>query len=178
MLEKIISEHGVRFDYLPGEVIFSQGQKEESFLVLIEGLVKLTYITYDGNEFIKSFVTPMETFGSMASLIHDEVSTFSAKAIEKSLVYKIPKKIIVNLIGSSPEFLNYTFNILVKLAIKKERREYELLCLNEEERYVGFMSSKHELAKRITQVDMARFLGMTPVGLSRIKARIKRTKSL
>ena len=55
---------------------------------------------------------------------------------------------------------------------RKEKRERELLTLSPEERYRSFSHEYPMLSSRIPQKDIARYLGVTPVGLCRIKKRL------
>ena len=61
---------------------------------------------------------------------------------------------------------------LLELAMKKERREYEFLCLSAEDRYRLIREREPTMLGRVTQNDIARYLGITPVALSRIKSRL------
>ena len=63
-------------------------------------------------------------------------------------------------------------DFLLAYGIKKETREFELLCLPAEERYRRLLDAAPSLFERVTQNDIARYLGVTPVGLSRIKKRV------
>jgi CRP-like cAMP-binding protein len=56
---------------------------------------------------------------------------------------------------------------------RKERREMELLTLSPEERYRGFVRDHPELALTLKQRDIASYVRVTPVALSRIKARLR-----
>ncbi|MEM7216256.1 MAG: hypothetical protein AAF423_12000 [Pseudomonadota bacterium] len=56
--------------------------------------------------------------------------------------------------------------------MKKEMREYELLCLSAEDRYRRLMKSTPDIFNLVTQNEIARYLGVTPVALSRIKKRV------
>ena len=60
------------------------------------------------------------------------------------------------------------------MGLKKELREHDLLCLSAEERYRNFLNDSPALVERITQMDMARYLGITPIALSRIKGRLSK----
>ena len=62
---------------------------------------------------------------------------------------------------------------LLGLSMKKEQREYEFLNLPAEERYQKFAEANPDLVEQITQNDIARYLGITPVALSRIKKRLE-----
>ena len=59
-------------------------------------------------------------------------------------------------------------------AARKEARERELLTLGAEARYRAFCADEPLLARRIPQKDLARHLGLTPVGLNRIAMRVRR----
>lgn len=60
-------------------------------------------------------------------------------------------------------------------AARKEQREQELLTLAPEPRYRAFSAAEPALERRITQKDLALYLGLTPVGLNRIILRIRRS---
>ncbi|MNG38637.1 hypothetical protein D3C84_1264130 [compost metagenome] len=57
------------------------------------------------------------------------------------------------------------------LYVKKERREMQLLTLSAEDRYRSFLEEFGALEKKIPQYYIASYLGITPVALSRIRAK-------
>jgi len=57
-------------------------------------------------------------------------------------------------------------------AERKEARERELLTLTPEDRYRAFVAESPGLEARVTQKDLAAYLGVTPVGLNRIVKRV------
>ena len=63
-------------------------------------------------------------------------------------------------------------DMLLNFAMKKEKREFEFLCLSPETRYRQLAQNSPALLNRITQNDLAKYLGVTAVGLSRIKKRV------
>jgi CRP-like cAMP-binding protein len=69
-------------------------------------------------------------------------------------------------------------DFLLSFGIRKELREYELLCLSAEERYRRLLTNTPALLDKVTQNDIARYLGVTPVGLSRIKTRVNGRRTL
>jgi CRP-like cAMP-binding protein len=64
-------------------------------------------------------------------------------------------------------------DFLLAFAMKKERREMEFLSLTAEDRYRLLLERAPELEQRVRQKDIARYLGITPVALSRIRARCR-----
>lgn len=63
-------------------------------------------------------------------------------------------------------------DFLLGFAMKQERREMELLSLSAEDRYRLLIERSPELLDRVKQKDIARYLGITPVALSRIRKRM------
>ena len=55
----------------------------------------------------------------------------------------------------------------------QERRERELLTLNAEERYRLLVQERPELVSLVPQKDLARYIGVTPVAMSRIVSRVR-----
>jgi len=159
-------------NFRPGEDIFSQGEVSPDIFVVTEGLVKLHYVTIDGKEWIKSFIMDKGMLGSRASQSLGQPSTFSATCLEDCVIHSIPYKAFETLCAEDPTLAAMAFQFFQWLGLKKELREHQLLCLSAEERYRNFLNENPELAGRITQVDMARYLGITPIALSRIKGRV------
>jgi CRP-like cAMP-binding protein len=62
---------------------------------------------------------------------------------------------------------------LLIYGIEKERRERELLTQSAEARYQALLEDSPKLLDKVKQKDIARYLGITPVALSRIRGRSK-----
>ncbi len=84
---------------------------------------------------------------------------------------KIPFDILWEYSKRDMEIANEMIELLLHFAMKKEKREYELLCLSAEERFCILEKNSPSLLEKVTQNDLARYLGVTPVGLCRIKKR-------
>jgi len=156
-----------------GQDVFSQGEVSPDVFILTQGLVKLHYVTLEGKEWIKSFIMDKGLFGSRASQSLAQPSTFSATCLEDCVVYKLSYKAFETLCAEDPKLAAMAFQFFQWLGLKKELREHQLLCLSAEERYRNFLDDNQVLVGRITQTDMARYLGITPIALSRIKGRLR-----
>lgn len=154
--------------------LLRQGDSTGSFYYLIEGLVKAFYETQDGKLYIKTFVKEGGFIASMRAVVHGEPSPFSAICLEETKICVVPRSALMNAMKSDVEFVGILNSILLKVATTKEQREYELLCLSAEERYRLFCEREPDLLGRLSQEDIARYLGITPVSLCRIRKRIQR----
>lgn len=155
-----------------GEHVFSQGEKCADVFFIRRGLVKLYFDTVDGKEWIKSFVADEGIFGSRSAQSTEQGSLFSVVCLEETEVEVFPYELFERICLSEPDIAREVFHFTQWLGLKKEMREYQLLCMSAEERYLSFIKNSSNLASRLTQVDIARYLGVTPIALSRIKKRV------
>ena len=159
-------------EYKKREYIFAQGDVCRDVFLMNKGLVKLYYNTLDGKEWIKSFIVDTGIIGSRASQALGKASPFSALCLEDTALFRLPYAVFENLCFDDLQLARSVFYFNQWLGVKKEVREYQLLCLSAEEVYAEFVSENPGLAERVTQIDIARYLGITPIALSRIKKRV------
>lgn len=158
-------------NFAKGESVFSQGEVCRRLYYLRSGMVKLSYTTLDGKEMIKSFITEGEIFGSLHSQITRGESTFSAIALEPLQVDALDYTILQQMINENPELQKLMLHFFQQLALKKEIREYEFLCFSAAQRYQKLCDENPDLIDRVKQADLALYLGITPIALSRLKHR-------
>lgn len=154
-----------------GEAIIEQGVVCRDIYFLRSGLVKMSYLTFEGKEFIKSFITEGGFFGSLHSQLTGEGSTFSVVSLEALEVEKMPYAVLENLLKNDTTLQLHFMRFFQQLALKKELREYELLCLSAQQRYEKLCEQQPDLVRRVRQADLALYLGITPIALSRLKHR-------
>jgi len=167
-----LRELAVEKNYKKGMHVFEQGSVCEDIFVLKQGLLKLYYNTIEGKEWIKSFVADQGIVGSRKSQILGKPSPFSILCMEDCKITGYPYEIFHQVCSEEYELTQALFGFTQWLGLKKEMREYQLLCLSAEEAYSEFLASNPKLSRRLTQIDIARYLGITPIALSRIKKRI------
>ena len=157
-----------------GGAVFMQDVAHPFVYVVRSGLIKNVYLTENGEDWIKSFCDEGLFFASISALETDGRTSFSAIAIEPCVVERIPYRLLDELAETDLTWANFVRRALLIFATRKEKRERELLTLRPEQRYRTFMAETPGLEQRIPQRDLARHLGLTPVGLNRIVARVKR----
>lgn len=166
-----LKQQAVIKSYPKGSHIFQQGEVCRDVFCLNKGLIKLYYNTLEGKEWIKSFIPDIGLFGSRKSQLLGDASPFSVVCLEDSEVIKYPVSLFERICLEDKELSTALFGFMQWLGLKKEIREYRLLCLSAEDAYKEFVTTNPDLASRITQIDIARYLGITPIALSRIKKR-------
>lgn len=171
-IQEFIEQNGEGLDKAAGAHVFMQGDKDTSLYYIQGGFLKAYYVTETGKEQIKSFFVPGGVIGNLTAVVSHEACTYSLICLEPSRLIRIPFENIYRHTRDDMEMAHEFIDVLLKLAIKKERREYEFLVLSAEERYRQLIEQSPEFLGKITQENMAKYLGVTPVGLSRIKKRV------
>jgi len=158
----------------PGEHLFRVGQTQPFVFFVRQGVLKMIYETDDGKEWIKAFAGEGAFFSSLSALQPGGQTTFSVLALQDAVVEKVDYAVL-DALGEQhmawQRVLRRAFEIY---GFRKEKREKDLLTLTAEERYRNFVLDQPDLESRISQKDLAGYIRVTPVGLSRIKARIRR----
>jgi len=172
LIEQLKALGNERF-FPKGSFFFRQGEKAGNLFIIKSGLVKAYYETIDGKEFIKSFIHEGEFIASIQAIVAGNPNPFTVLSLEDCTTLEITKAALLNLVATEPGVAEVLNSLLLKLAMKKERREFELLCLSAEERYLLFCEREAALIDRLSQNDIARYLGVTPVALSRIRKRCR-----
>ena len=171
-MSDFIAANGCEIKKLTGEHLFRQGDEASNLYLVKTGLLKAYYLSSDGKENIKSFVLKGDLIGSLASCCGGKSCTFSLICLEPSELIQFRFGDLYTAIQSDVELSAGTTDFLLGFGMKKEMREFELLCLSAEDRYRRLLQNTPELFDRVTQNEIARYLGVTPVGLSRIKKRV------
>lgn len=160
-----------------GECAFRQGDRQRAVFVVRSGLLKQYYVGESGDSAIKSFTARGDVFACVESLLVEGPTTFASEAIEPSVVERIEYSRIEMLTARYIEWQRAQAAAFALLARIKVRREHDLLMLTAEQMYGNFLENQPEMATRIPQKDLAGFLGITPIGLSRIAKRYRLRQS-
>ena len=170
-LSEIIAKDGIVVEKKAGESVFFQGDSDQHLYLLIDGLLKAYYTSEEGKVFIKSFIQQNEVIGSLSAAFGNNRCTYGVECLLDCRLIKLPFAKLMDYSKGDLAISNEINNLLIQLAMKKERREYEFLCLSAEKRYLSLIEKSPALLKHVTQNDLAAYLGVTPVAYSRIKSR-------
>lgn len=171
--QQLMKSNGELISLSKQDFVFRQGEMDGNLYFVKSGLLKAFYLSKEGKESIKSFLVPGDVIGSLTSAHNNQPCTFGLLCLQPTELVKMSLEIIRHSAEKSHELSLSVINVLIAFAMKKERREYELLCLSAEERYRLLLQSSIDIISLVTQNDLARYLGITPVALSRIKKRIR-----
>ncbi len=167
-----------------GETLCDPGESFP-YLVLIErGVLVKSVVVRDGREATVCFLEPGEVSGSL-SLLFDEASqgrpvdalesdgthAYRVSAITDARVELLDAGLIGDLALRYREWATLRSLLLLERARTQALGEAERLTRTPEERYEALVARSPNLVARLTQRDIARYLGISEVTMSRMKAR-------
>ncbi len=156
-----------------GQQIFAAGVWHPYIYVVKRGVVKLSYLNEDGQEWIKAFVGSGELFACPRVLIEQQSTDYFATCLSECELEQFPYDQLQICTELYPEWQKAVRGLLQNHIIKKDQRERELLTMNAEQRYQLFLQQHSDLIGQIQLRDLAQYLGITPEALSRIRKRLQ-----
>lgn len=143
---------------------------------VIAGCLRSYYRDDTGAEHVVQFAIEDWWIGDMRSFITQTPAWLYIDALENTEVLMLSKDDLDKLYAVVPAFERY-FRIRIQNALVSEQQRLgATLSKTAEERYLDFIQKYPFLEKRVPQLQIASYLGMTPEFLSKIRARITREK--
>jgi len=156
-----------------GQDIFAADEWQPHIYVVRSGIVKLTYLSEDGHEWIKSFIGEGDFFACPNVLIAGLRTDYFATAVEECEIEQIDSVSMKRLTDAYPVWQRAIRQLLEWHIVRKDLRERELLTMSPEARYQSFLKTYPTVAARIQLKDVAQYLGVTAEALSRIRKRLQ-----
>lgn len=144
--------------------------------IVTSGLVKLYYALPSGDEWTKSFIADRGVFGPVQAT--RSIYPFGARVIEEAAVGIVSLAWLSEALEADADLRQAFSRFQIWLLERKRAREANLLCLTAEDRYLTFLAEEAPLAARLQQQEVAAYLRITPVALSRIRRRLRQTGRL
>lgn len=164
-----ISELAYKKSFKRKDIVSNVGDRDNEFMFLLSGLIRLYYIDIEGNDVTRFFSTEGDIIGGVSS----SGNPFAREAVEDCELLVIDGKKFMDIVNNDINLLQLLNQILLKRMDYKTYRESSFLMLSATERYVEFRHRYPGLEKRLNQMHIASYLGITPVSLSRIRRAIK-----
>lgn len=157
--------------YRKKQVLLQEGDTCTQFSFVVKGCLRMYKIDEKGNMHILQFSSEnwwSVDLGSFHGLCPSELTI---DAIEDSMVLQISRNDLISLYTRAPKF-NLIFRVLIENSfVKLQERLLQTISSTAEQRYDSFLSRYAHLNNRLSQTQIAAYLGITPEFLSRLKSR-------
>ncbi len=166
-------------DFAPGTSLVAPGAVDECVWWIEAGLVRLYSLSDDGvarnHDFIDAGHWAFATLTWNDGELCCSGVALGLEALEATVARRLPLATLQQWRATSPAITQWVGEEMMRHGSRRMQREASLLQASAEQRYRLFLAQRPGLAGRIAQHHIAAWLGITPVGLSRIRARMRAT---
>lgn len=161
-------------EYRAGQKLLEAAQICRKVYYIKNGLIRAYYLN-DGNEVTSRFMEDGYIFTSWLSFYTQQPGHEYAEAIEHTIIESITYEDIQNLYSMFPE-ININGRKIVEHAFYLSEQRTQLLRKHTaEEKYEIFISESPTLLQRVSQKQIASYLGMNEETLSRVRTRFHKS---
>lgn len=153
--------------------LLRQGELWSQAFFIERGLLRMHFIGRDGKEFNKNFHAEGTMICPLTEAMQTEPSLFAITAVEASVVWQASAAALVQLLDAQGAWAPLRTRLLDRLITHKLQREHALLTLDGSTRYQQLCEREPHLAERVPLSQLASYLGLTDVSLSRIRRKLK-----
>jgi CRP/FNR family transcriptional regulator, anaerobic regulatory protein len=160
------------------QFVLQEGDVCTQFNFVVRGCLRTYKIDEKGNTHILQFATENYWINDLGSFHGVKPSALNIDALEDTVVLQISRDDLISIYKEAPKF-DRIFRVLVENAfVRLQERLLQNISSTAEERYQSFLELYPHLINRLSQVQIAAFIGVTPEFLSRLRnMRSKASKS-
>ncbi|WP_375417043.1 Crp/Fnr family transcriptional regulator [uncultured Hymenobacter sp.] len=158
-----------------GEHFVQAGEYRPELALLLSGACRLYYPRPDGEERTTYFFFENHLLADYSGCLTGRPSQLSIQALTDTELTVFDYAVLRRLYDKRPVYERFGRLVAEYHLLGTDARLVEQLLLSPEERYRALLTSgKTKILERIPQHLVANYLGITPVSLSRIRARVAR----
>lgn len=158
--------------YFPkGHILFRAEKIEKNIYFIKKGIVR-AYSKTDNNEITFWFGKEGDTIISMKSYVANQKGYEDIELLENCVLYKLNTEDLQKLFNDNIHIANWGRKFAEQELIKTEERLISRQFRTATERYKELLEHNPDLIQRVSLGNIASYLGITQVSLSRIRAEI------
>ena len=167
-----LAERSATVSYPKGHRILRAGKTEPNVYFLRRGIAR-AYMPVKGRDVTFWIGQEGDAIVSLKSYVDNAPGYETVELMEDSDLYVLSRRELDGLFREDVHVANWGRKFAESEFLKTEQRLISLLFTTATERYTELIKGNPGLLQRIPLESLASYLGITPVSLSRIRARIK-----
>ena len=157
------------------QFILSSGDVCKHYSFIIEGCFKMYKVDENAKEHNLHFAVENQWITDIGSFHSEQPSQLYIEAIEPSRILQISKQDLIYFYEHSIKF-NRIFRVIVENEfVLLQNRLFQTISTSAEQRYLEFIELYPNLFSRISNVQVASYLGITPEFLSNIRKKLSQS---
>ena len=151
------------------QFVLQEGDVCTQFNFVVRGCLRTYKIDEKGTTHILQFASENNWINDLGSFHGLKPSTLNIDALEDTVVLQISRNDLISLYQEASKF-DRIFRVLVENAfVRLQERLMQNISSTAEERYQSFLELYPHLTNRLSQIQIAGFIGVTPEFLSRLR---------
>jgi len=156
------------------QYVLQEGNICTQFYFVVRGCLRMYKIDEKGITHILQFAAENYWINDLGSFHGVKPSALNIDALEDTVVLQISRDDLISLYTQAPKF-DRIFRVLLENSfVRLQERLLQNISSAAEERYQTFLEIYPHLVNRLSQVQIAAFLGITPEFLSRLRNRLSK----
>jgi CRP-like cAMP-binding protein len=151
-----------------GDFLLKPGDNARMYIMIQKGLMRMYHSNSRGQEFTKTFLRDGDIVCAYSELLQNLPSRVHVECMTDASYLYVKDEDLEKFKKGHQCWGELTARLTEKYFIFREQREYELLTMSTLERYEKLRESLPDLFNNISQYQIASYLGVTPVSLSRV----------
>jgi CRP-like cAMP-binding protein len=164
-----IAAHLVQTVFHKGDIINSEGAVCRKLFFIEMGLVKHFYY-HNGKRYVIRFFAEDDFFTVLDSFIPQQPADFTTVALEDTTVYYLEYDDVERLAKKHHSFETFLRLLFAGAALHGLRRTKDMFNKDAAALYENFLIQHKHLAQRVSLGDIAGYLGISQVSLSRVRS--------
>ncbi|GLR76590.1 Crp/Fnr family transcriptional regulator [Aliivibrio sifiae] len=163
-------QHSHQAQLTSKKIITRQDDVADNLYFLLDGICHASYLTDHGKQFSKEFYWQGDWIVCFEGVINNTKSPYTLETLTPTTLLSLP-------ISYMKQWRTQSHPLYIKLLetqlMYKEKKERFMLLYSPQEKYEIFCQTYPELIEKLNDYQIAAYLGITHISLSRIKGRIK-----
>ena len=155
-----------------GERIVTEGEVFYYSVIILKGLLRNYVIMSNGEERTVYLAYEGMQNACPESIFENKPATATIEALEPCLLLYLDTRKLDKLARNRAVLLRFKISVMENGLMAVVNRVKFLTDFTAEERYLHLRDNHPKLIQRVSQIHLASYIGITPVSLSRIKARL------
>lgn len=162
------------FRKLPANTtLCAAGSIPTNVYMIVSGVITAFVNSESGKHYTKRIYSPISFAGALTAILKNESSEVTYMTLTECSIYEMDFEEFKELCRQEFEIGRLYVKVLEHVFIAYEERNLDLMRLNATERYIKLRKQIPNIDNLIPQFQIASYLNITPVQLSRIRKQMK-----
>ena len=165
----LVAPHLTHYKCKANTILCNVGDEAKYVYFIVSGIVRTSVTTEKGKVFTRELYANNQFCGPLSDLINDNPSSYIYETLTDCEIIRSEHKEVKKLYHGYPELMRFEIKMFQHVYIKMEMTIISLGTKDAKERYLDFLNRFEDIENLIPLYQIASYLGITPIQLSRIR---------